>query len=347
MLTNVPGTAHLETGAIDRADKLLAGQMASSGVASYVWWRDDLNRRMDVAYDLKWRYPDLVGGTDLLREIVENGFTEDRERRSSAIKTFLRKQYDDDEDVRFKQIELQNKLVDLFVDVPLAIQSSTSTAGPESDREGLLEAISQLCELEGPVGAATALLNRNVQRMLPQLVLEGAPGQGKSTLAQYICQVHRMRLLDMRHALGQLPDDHQTDSVRVPFRVDLRDLATWFSKQDPFTPEEKKSLPDQWAPSLEAFLAAQVHFHSGGVNFSVSDLHALMKISSALLVLDGLDEVADLSQRQQVVKRIISGVNRLREIAPSLQVVITSRPTAFTSSVGFPDKAFPHCNSIH
>lgn len=74
---------------------------------------------MDDAYDLKWAYPELMAGTDMLRMIIESGLSEDRERRTSAIRTFVRAQYEDDEEVRFKQVELQNKLLDLFVDVPL------------------------------------------------------------------------------------------------------------------------------------------------------------------------------------------------------------------------------------
>jgi hypothetical protein len=132
LLTNVPGTAHFQTGSIDKADVTLRSALHSTGIQPYVWWRDDLNRRLDNSYDLKWRYPEIMGATDLLRAIIENGLTEDRERRGSAIKTFLRKQYDDDEDVRFKQIELQNRLLDLFVDVPLATQYSTHAA--QTDR---------------------------------------------------------------------------------------------------------------------------------------------------------------------------------------------------------------------
>lgn len=342
LLTNIPGTAHFEVGSIDKVNQIMSDSFSGLNISSYCWWRDDLNRRMDNATDLKWLYPEIMGGADLLRLIIESGLTEEKERRALAIKTFLRKQYTDDEDVRFKQIELQNKLLDLFVDVPLAIQHST-TSPAERLQYSITRNISRLCRTPNTqVGAATALLNRPVQESIPQIVLEGAPGQGKSTLAQYVCQVHRMRLLGETEALSKLPEEHRRDSIRLPFKVDLRDLATWFSKQDPFTPEENKDIPDQWAPSLEAFLAAQVHFHSGGVEFSVSDLHAVIKLSSVLIVLDGLDEVADLSQREEVVKQIISGVNRLRDVAASLQVLITSRPTAFTPSVGFPDDQFPH-----
>lgn len=341
LLTNIPGTSHLDVGSIDKANQILANALKGMNVESFCWWRNDLNRRMDNAYDLKWVYPEIMGGTDLLRLIIETGLSEHKERRASAIKTFIRKQYSDDEDVKFKQIELHNKLLDLFVDVPVVTQINPHISPEERLQFAVTRQIVRVCGAPNKsVGAATALLNDELQEVLPHIVLEGAPGQGKSTLSQYVCQVHRMRILE-EDAFSKLPKEHQPNSVRVPFKVDLRDLATWFSKNDPFTPEEKKEIPDQWAPSLEAFLAAQVHFHSGGVEFSVSDLHAVAKLSSILLVLDGLDEVADLTQREEVVKQIISGVNRLNDVAASLQVLITSRPTAFTSSVGFPEKNFP------
>src|SRR5205807_373062 len=68
-----------------------------------------------------------------------------------------------------------------------------------------------------------------------RIVLEGAPGQGKSTLGQYLCQVHRLRILQRAEAAGDLPLQHQTSPVRIPFRIDLRDLATWMQGEDPFT----------------------------------------------------------------------------------------------------------------
>ena len=46
------------------------------------------------------------------------------------------------------------------------------------------------------VGAASLLLHRLAQRHLDRVVIEGAPGQGKSTIVQYICQIHRRRILE-------------------------------------------------------------------------------------------------------------------------------------------------------
>jgi hypothetical protein len=56
----------------------------------------------------------------------------------------------------------------------------------------------------------------------------------------------------------------------------------------------------------------------------------------------GLDEVADISKRQEVVNEIVNGVNRLEAIAASLQVVVTSRPAAFANSPGPPSDKFPY-----
>src|SRR5688572_9035762 len=174
------------------------------------------------------------------------------------------------------------------------------------------------------------------------MVLEGAPGQGKSTIVQYICQVHRMRLLKDEAPLQLIPPHHASAPVRIPFKVDLRDLATWLAKKDPFSAEDTDEPPVHWRKSLEAFLAAQVRHHSGGANFLYEDLIAVARLSSLLLVFDGLDEIADITKRQDVVDEIVKGVNRLTENAASLQVIVTSRPAAFANSPGLPDDMFPY-----
>ena len=109
------------------------------------------------------------------------------------------------------------------------------------------------------------------------MVLEGAPGQGKSTLAQYLCQVHRSRILQEKGELASLPPEHRPYAIRLPFKVDLRDLARWFDKRNPFSPDDDNDEPAGWAPSLDAFLAAQVRYYSGGAEFAVADLHAVAR----------------------------------------------------------------------
>jgi hypothetical protein len=114
-VTNVRGTAHLEVGSIDRLQVELAQAV---GIPVQCWWRDDISRRIDSAWDLKLRYPELLTGQDFLRLLVTHADPERHERRWNAISNFIGEQYRLDQDVKFKQVELQNKLLDLFVDLP-------------------------------------------------------------------------------------------------------------------------------------------------------------------------------------------------------------------------------------
>ncbi len=369
LLTNIKGTAHPDSGSIDQVNQLLKSEL---GVPAQCWWRDDLSRRLDNAWDLKWVYPALMTGSDLIRYVIESGLSESKERRASAILAYVTYQFCFDQKVKFKQVELDNRLFDLFIDVPVAPPNIASTRKQQYIYQSIHRDISHEI-LEGRrvnildtgsefsagrdeqliVGAAAMLLHPVVQKNIPYVVLEGAPGQGKSTITQYICQVHRMQLLGKERveqllpeqyreheAFEKLPEEHKFSSVRLPFRVDLRDLAAWLAKRNPFSPDRYDEAHPKWHKSLESFLAAQVENDSGGVEFEVADLHAVAKLSSILLVFDGLDEVADIDKRREVVKEIVNGVNRLRTNAASLQVIVTSRPAAFANSPGLPEDKF-------
>lgn len=363
LLTNVPGTAHPDVGSIDQVANILK----QIGIPAICFWREDLSRHLDTAWDLKWVYPELMTGPDLIRAFLETGLKEHQQRRQDTIKRFLRDQYEIDLQVRFKQVELQNDLLSLFIDVPVSYQGG----GPKQNLGQVLSMVSAnlnrqkgtesraprevYASLPGmpseywhvtpkhePTGAASFLLHPIAQSLATRVVLEGAPGQGKSTIVQYISQIHRMRLLGKGDELTRIPENHRNVPVRIPFKVDLRDLSTWLNKRDPFSASDDQTPPAQWHKSLEAFLAAQVRHHSGGNNFDNDDLVAIARISAILLVFDGLDEVADIGRRQEVVEEIIKGINRLEESAASLQVVVTSRPAAFANSPGLPETTFPY-----
>jgi hypothetical protein len=357
LLTNVPGTAHPDSGTIDSLGKMLSDALDIPAVA---WWRDDLDRRFDNAWSLKWIYPETMTGNDLLRMLIESGLQENKERRASTIRAYVKDQYERDKEVRFKQVELQNMLLDLFVDVPVeprAAFGNRKEAGRFNRVWSVVEAqigIPNAADFDptperrpSEIRAASLFLHSLGQHFFKRVVLEGAPGQGKSTISQYICQIHRMRLLELDE-LSNIPKEHANCPIRLPLKIDLRDLATWLSKKDPFSSEDKPVAPSNWAKTLESFLAAQVRYHSGGTDFTVEDLFAISARSALLLVFDGLDEVADISRRTEVVDEIDKGVNRLSENALSLQVIVTSRPAAFANSPGLPEDKFNyfHLESI-
>jgi hypothetical protein len=190
--TNVAGTSHLNVGSIDTLQSELTTLL---GLEVLCWWRDDINRRLDASWDLKLRYPDVLSGQDFLRLLLSTTQGEHHERRYATLKAFLAGQYEEDREVKFKQVELQNKLLDLFVDLPFTIRTMEPPDVRQFAPSDLLNlhwgqapddtsfVISDASEENDDSGTATLLLRESTAPWLSQLVVEGAPGQGKSTLA--------------------------------------------------------------------------------------------------------------------------------------------------------------------
>lgn len=295
-----------------------------------------------------------------MRDLIESDLGDAQNRRARAVRAFLTQQYDDDKKIRFKQVDLQNDLLGLFIDVPVSVQVTGSTARERSaDAAAWADLHASIVKnadessgsfMGGVVDpgilsvaprrrvfpTAGLLLDGRFQQRTPRVVIEGAPGQGKSTLTQYVCQVHRMRLLGK--GLGQVPREHSTAPLRLPFRLDLRDVAEWMGGGNPFSSGD--APPFQWPRTLEGFLSASVYYLSGGVAFDVADLLAVIERSATVVVCDGLDEVADIGARRTTVEELTAAAGRLAANAASLQMIITSRPADFAKSAGFDSAEF-------
>lgn len=350
LATNVSGSGHLDAGSIDRAIKQLQIEVP---IQTQIWWRDDINRRLDGNWDIKLRYSEVLSGHDFFRLLLESTAGQEHERRMNALRAFLAEQHSEDLEVKFKQVELNTKLLDLFIDLPFRL--SLRTTKPDFGRfkipfpfrtiyaDAKFITITNNNEEQSVEGTATLLLSEFADQYLKQVVVEGAPGQGKSTLAQYLCQVHRIKLLDKDLDLAKLPDSDRHFSCRIPLKVDLRDLASWLSGIDPFV---ATTTPSAESRSLEAFLARLVRHNSGGLRFDVNDLLELSKLAPLLIVLDGLDEVVDIKQRSDVIAAVTKALPRLRENCPTLSIIVTSRPAAFANSPGFDPDQFVYIDLL-
>ncbi|MFE3409759.1 NACHT domain-containing protein [Streptomyces mirabilis] len=345
LVSNVPGTAFPEAGSIDKLNHLLNSE---SPVPVHVWWRDDLDRRCDGRADVKWSYPDILRGSDLLQALAESIGPDLLGNRLDVLRSFAVEQFETDNEVRFKQVELSNEILNLFVDVPAVISLEHMEGRRKEEKRSLeiREVVNQIANRDEsgsdknePVGAATLLLHDEIARLSDLVILEGGPGQGKSTLAQYVCQVHRMRVLG-KAELDTLPEGHRPKSVRFPIKVDLREYASWLAGNNPFSQEVGATRPAQSTKSLESFISALISDVTGGRSFTVDDLSGVARASSLLIVLDGLDEVAEVRLRNEMVKEISSAARRLKESAAALQMLVTTRPSALAEVSDFPSKVF-------
>lgn len=344
LITNLGGTGALDTGSMDRTQSYVNEVLP---IPALIWWRADIDARLNDAYDVMWRFSEVLNGHDVLRRLVDDSLGEQARRRRLAVENYLVHQYEEDQYVKFKQADLQSSaLLSLFVDVPMGL-------GPmqggellrETRRSHALEVIKSVArDCDYPprgvieVGGATLLAHAYGQRYFTRAVIEGAPGQGKSTLAQYLCQVQRMRFLNSPE-LEQIPKNHQIVPARIPFKVDLRDFALWLKGMNPIS---GVTLPSNTITSLESFLAAQVQHFSGGFSFSVDDVQLFLSKVPALIFLDGLDEVSPMSDRRAVVEQVSAASSRIQHSSSLTQIIVTSRPAAVANAPQFNSDAWTH-----
>lgn len=353
LITNVSGTSHLDVGSIDKLNDELSSRF---GIPCFCWWRDDVERRLEATHGLIWRYPEALRGSDFLEMFVSGGKVPLGPKKTNTLRAYLSSQYQRDSEVRFQQVQIQNSLLDLFTDTPLGVAREKV---PSRDLANLSEKMSDRLNStlhqrrfahayddDPGLLAADWLLRAAPNAGLQRVVLEGAPGQGKSTVTQYLAQMNRMRTLRKDADLEKVPKSHQDHLVRIPFRVDLRDYATWLNGHNPFVGEKSASRPINSSDSLESFLAFQIYNLSGGRPFDISDLLTAVEESHCLLILDGFDEVADKSTRERLIGEIRTASERLGEDCESLQVIVTSRPAAFILSPGFPEREWLHLSLL-
>lgn len=239
ILTNVRGTAFLDHGSIDRVNAILEKNIS---IPSVCWWRDDICRKLEGHRDLQWSYAEILHGQDVLKSLIFQYVNENKDRRDAVIRAYLADQYDLDNEVKFKQIELQNRLFDLFIDVPIGLKQLPKNLSRYQQVFKFLPLQTRMIgstffvddsnyNEKQEVGAAFFLMNYLDKLNIKRTLLEGGPGQGKSTITQYICQVYRTRILNKENEIEALPFNIKSTPLRLPFKVDLRDLASWVSKK--------------------------------------------------------------------------------------------------------------------
>lgn len=59
IMTNMPGTSHLDSGSIDKVQRYMDDNLSIQGQCL---WRDDLDRRLDSHTELRLKYPGLISG---------------------------------------------------------------------------------------------------------------------------------------------------------------------------------------------------------------------------------------------------------------------------------------------
>ncbi|WP_457160424.1 NACHT domain-containing protein [Mycobacteroides abscessus] len=160
------------------------------------------------------------------------------------------------------------------------------------------------------------------------LVITGAPGNGKSTLSQYLTQVYRARFAEREaneaSVTALIKRTHESlerlgvaapASIRWPLRIELAKMAA--------------DMGPSGGSDIKRWLAERIT-ERAGLEIQPATLDSWIKASPTLLVFDGLDEVTAPALRQRVMDEITSLLERADATDADLLLVVTTRRTGYT-----------------
>lgn len=163
------------------------------------------------------------------------------------------------------------------------------------------------------ISALSILLNESFD-CTRKIILEGGPGQGKSTVTQMVAQIYRQSVLQKTDLISE-NRWKQPQKVRMPLRVELRQFAEWIGTKS--------------ESSVEEYLASTLKRDSGGSEITVQDIHSLIEFSLIMFIFDGLDEVGSDILRDEVIEKISDFVRRTEvDLKSDIRVIVTTRPPA-------------------
>ncbi|WP_327695914.1 NACHT domain-containing protein [Streptomyces sp. NBC_00459] len=355
-VTNVSATAHPDSGLRDRVQDWVTKNLP---LPTTIWWREDLDARLSRHSDLIFKFS-LFRGIDSVRayfqallpaaaapSVLSGISLQPSHPGVSTMLLYLHKQYEEEGSLRFKQVETDPiPVLNHFVDTPVNVQQHGLDLGYLHSLLTSVDPHLQVFEDRDDAGytvrAARLFLNERFVEGFGKVVLEGAPGQGKTTLVQYIGQIYRARILDRLDDLEKVPKELTTGPLRLPIRIELRHLGTWLQGESPWPSRFSASSEQPVYPSIPSFISAHAAYSTDGLELTANDVIAIMAKTPSLLMLDGLDEVPDTEVRSQIIELAEGFIKNLQAFGADVQVMVTSRPSSSTKSAVFSRQGFKY-----
>lgn len=183
-----------------------------------------------------------------------------------------------------------------------------------------------------------ALRSRFKRRPLNRVVVLGGPGQGKSTIGQFLTQLLRARLISSG---AVVPPEIEAVATATLARATAENIDLSGPLRFPihialprYADEISKAGDD--APSLLRYIAKQFSKLSDEeVNPAV--LRDWIRHYPSLIILDGLDEVPRTGNRADVTRQIERLIADVHEAEADTLVLVTSRPQGYLNDL---DRAY-------
>ena len=311
-VTNSVLTPPHKSGTKDKIYEKLKDYAPKLGLKGYdVWDYDSLCRFIDGEQSLRRAYSGFITSGDVLSAMAD-WMTAERPDFAQVMTAFLQKELLFSQAARLESagthFNKQVPLADVFVDLPFT-EFAQDAATPQNRSEArivslLLRGGSRVLRAKGHDSPKGALTDAEVAN-LTRIVIVGGPGQGKSTLGQFLCQLYRASILQSRSSQFLAPDvvhviralqeqrasraESLPETRRFPIRIELNQFATELAGEPNLTVLE--------------YIRRQVS-RLGSADCSTADLRSWLGTYPWVVVLDGLDEVPASTNRQEMLQQI-------------------------------------------
>jgi hypothetical protein len=332
--TNIDQSGKPEIGSFDKIKKMLSQSAKGKTINFHVWGGRKILDMLAVHGEVARYYGHFLTPGHVLSALYED-LAEKRGSFEEIIRYFVVTQFSDHMFTKLDQAgsssDARPKVHELFIDLPFT-----------GSGEGLGNLmLSELC-------AASAQCHRySLRKQFPEswngwnkrskrarvTLIKGGPGQGKSTVGQYLCQIHRAsliladdapRVVEATTAAAQAVceaaqrDGFWPASSRIPIQIELKEFAHWSSQR---TPAQTRTVLAYIAEAVSIKIASDV---------APKAIKKLLSKRAWIAVFDGLDEVPN-DFKDDVAKEVMYFLDDvLIEIDADVLALCTSRPQGYS-----------------
>lgn len=325
--TNIVLTPMKDTGV---KDKINAYVKAHNDIIKHFYVRgyDEICAMLDNNRDVATSYAAHILPGDVLMHVLEEWKQNDLE----WLKRYLSREFEEEMYTRMEQAgsatEKKISIEKICIDINVLDREQRKTFKFAEHVFALGNAV-----LGYKKGERDGELERN-----ENYILIGGPGNGKSTICQFIAQVYRenyLRVMDyhdlMLDVFAQEMKEsykYQIEKSRIPFKIALREYAAWVSRN------RTENI------SIIQYMIDRIRVISGD-SVSIKTIRRMLNERAWIFFFDGLDEVPESSNRQEVLKQIHIFLSMdLKELSCDCMVVGTTRPQGYNDD--FDETRYKH-----
>lgn len=332
--TNINPSGTAETGTFDQAREIVARANPNLKDKFHIWGGKKIVQLLANYPQIADYYGHFLTPGNVLRKIfdqIEDKYASDK----NIIRHLAVSQLDEQKYTKLEQAGSASDdrpgIHDIFIDLPF---HNEECAVSGKAVEWLLMATSRCHKLDDSLPTTEEWMRWNRHPSRAKLwFIKGGPGQGKSTIGQYICQLQRASLIVNKHITRINPKDKNLaleikkraernqcwiNTPRIPVFIELKDYAQWHWQNK-----------DGQATGILSYLSGSL---SQEIDQTVQagTLKRMLSQNSWLFVFDGLDEVPQ-DLKDEIAKQVANFIeNVAAESHADLFSICTSRPQGYS-----------------